>query len=86
MDLIYKFKELMPGDYKVLSFEKKHSVYGTSFIIEAMYENKEEMRFWSPVYLTNYIIEKKPVTKFVISIDGSHKLIIPNYSIKTILV
>lgn len=64
MEPILKFRELLPGKYTVNSYEPTKSSFGNTHIIYATHESKEEIKFYSNVFLSDYIISKKPTKKF----------------------
>ena len=82
---VIKVKDMMPGNYQILSYDARQSQYGRTFIIEAIgqSDNDEIIHFWSTSYLTNYLLEFQPKKKFnigikdgLISIDGYNRKII----------
>ena len=78
------------GDYTVIEFEGVGSTYGDNFIITAIPIDsneyccitceKDKIRFYSPCYMSRYIVTKDPTKKFnitindgIVSIDGYYK-------------
>lgn len=84
MESINKVSELIPGEYKVLSYESKNTKYGESHIIEAEHEGGEKLSFWSNRYLSDYLSTYKPKRKFNI-IVRDNIINIGNYTRKTVL-
>lgn len=79
MDHILKMKELLPGTYAVLSYEPTKSSYGLTYIITALHETNEQVKFFSNSFLSEYINSKKPHKKFVIECREG-RVSIPGYS------
>ena len=66
-----KIKDIPDGEYTVVGYEEKHTRYGISYKITAIFENSlPTTTFWSNSYLANFIIAKKPKRKFVIHVKG----------------
>ena len=84
MEAIIKSRDLIPGIYTIESYEPTKSTYGVHYLVTAEHESKEKIRFWSNIYLSDYISSRKPTKKFKIGYIDS-KITIPGYSRKVIL-
>jgi hypothetical protein len=81
---ILKVKDLLPGSYLIESYEPTKSSYGINYLVCAENESKEQLKFWSNGFLTDFISSRKPTRKFKIEYVNS-KITIPGYSRKVIL-
>ena len=84
MEAISKSRDLIPGIYTIESYEPTKSTYGVTYLVTAEDESKEKVRFWSNIFLSDFITTRKPMKKFNIEYVDS-KITIPGYSKKVIL-
>jgi len=82
---ILKVKDLLPGLYIIESYEPTKSNYGINYLVNAENESKEQLKFWSNEFLTDFISSRKPNRKFKIEYVSSKITIFPGYSRKVIL-
>lgn len=71
---IIKIKELPLGEYIVVSYEKRERAYRTSYIVQAVNNDKKAVIFWSNSYLTNYITDNNPKRKFKITVTAENRI------------
>jgi len=79
-----KTRDLLPGSYTVESYEPTKSTYGLNYLVTAEHESKEQVKFWSNAFLSDFISSRKPTKKFKIEYVNS-KITIPGYSRKVTL-
>lgn len=84
MEAIIKSRDLIPGIYTIESYEPTKSTYGVTYLVTAEHESKEKVRFWSNIFLSDFLTSRKPMKKFNIEYVDS-KITIPGYSKKVIL-
>lgn len=66
---VSKLSEIASGEYTVLTYESKKTLYGRTYMLSASPDNGVTVLwFWSNGYLNNYIDETCPKKKFKINI------------------
>jgi hypothetical protein len=72
-----KITDVLPGQYKIVSYEKKLSKFGYCFILTTDLNEKN----WSNRFITDYILTENPKRKFDILMNEDKKTVtIPGYS------
>lgn len=74
---VNKLSEIVPGNYTVLTYESKKTLFGKTYILSASPDNGGSVLwFWSNSYLNSYIDDACPKRKFKINIqDGQVSII-----------